>query len=70
MGFTETYKKREKENISKAVNKLKKDTVDKTDREILLEILYRVKLIGYSIGSSTAGVVIIIWLAYVFGWFN
>jgi len=66
MGITETYKRREKENIDKAVNKLKKNTLDKTDREILLEILHRVKLIGYSI----AGLIIFIWMAYMFGWFN
>lgn len=66
MGLTESYKKREKENIGKAVSKLKKETADKTEREILLEILHRVKLIGYSI----AGLIIFIWLAYMFGWFN
>ena len=66
MGLTESYKKKEQENIGKAVSKLKKETSNKTEREILLEILHRVKLLSYSI----AGLVLIIWLAWLFGWFN
>ena len=61
MGLVDSYKKRERENIDKEVGKLKKEVSGKTDREILLEILHRVKWIGYGIAILTILMVLYIW---------